>query len=83
MNDNELMVTLADGNKVKIKVLDIDDSVEYNKSFIFYSLVGDDNTVFASILNEDSSSFSLDTIVSEKELDYVNQKIDEFVKEGD
>lgn len=73
--DTKLTVKL-DGNDVVIDVIDIVESPEYNKEYIFYTIDGVPNQeIFASILNETDDSYSLDTIENDEEFDYVNQLI--------
>ncbi len=56
--ENKLIITAEDGNKVLINVLDIIDSYTYNKTFMIYTFANENKSVFASILNEDSASYS-------------------------
>lgn len=78
-NSRKLTVTTDDGNQVTINVLDIIDSKEFNKEFIIYLVDGNEETVFASILNESEETFSLDTIESDQEIEYINKKIDDYL----
>ncbi len=73
--NNKLLVTIEDGSQAEINVLDIISENPFNKEFIIYTVNGNNNVVFASILNETDSSYSLDTIESPKELDYINDEI--------
>lgn len=79
--DNTLEVTIEDGTKVKVNVLDIVDSIEYNKTFIIYTVNDNEENIFASILNEKEDSYSLDTITDSNELEYINHEIDRVVSE--
>lgn len=73
--DTKLTVKL-DGNDVIIDVIDIVESPEYKKEYIFYTISGVPNQeIFASVLNESEESYSLDTIEDDEEFDYVNQLI--------
>lgn len=81
MEENILNVTAEDGSTISVRVLDIIDSAKYNKSFIIYTVNGDDSNIFASILNEGESSYSLDLISDEEEINYINQEIDRVVEE--
>lgn len=81
MEDNILKVTIEDGSIVDVKVLDIIDSARFNKTFIIYTINGDESNVFASILNEKEESYSLDTIKEQDEIDYINEEIDRVVEE--
>ena len=79
MEDNILKVTVEDGSIVDVKVLDIIDSARFNKTFIIYTVNGDESNVFASILNEKEESYSFDTIKEQDEIDYINEEIDRVV----
>lgn len=81
MEDNILKVTVEDGSIVDVKVLDVIDSAKFNKTFIIYTVNGDESNVFASILNEKEESYSLDTIKEQDEIDYINEEIDRVVEE--
>lgn len=81
MEDNILKVTVEDGSIVDVKVLDIIDSARFNKTFIIYTVNGDESNVFASILNEKEESYSFDTIKEQDEIDYINEEIDRVVEE--
>ena len=80
--DNKLVVKAEDGRDVVIKVLDIIDSEEFNKTFMIYNVENDNTNNFASILNEGDSTFSLDTIESQAEIDYINTEIDRVANEN-
>ena len=67
MEENILNVTAEDGSTISVRVLDIIDSAKFNKSFIIYTVNGDDSNIFASILNESESSYSLDLISDNEE----------------
>ncbi len=79
MEDNKLKVTIEDGSEVTVNVLDIIDSLEFNKTFIIYTVNDNKENIFASILNETETSFSLDTITNKNEIDYINKEIDRVV----
>ena len=79
--DNKLNVTFSNGQTVSIDVLDIIDSKAYNKSFIIYTVNEDDQNVFASILSEGTSAYSLDTITNQDEIDFINSEINRVVAE--
>lgn len=73
--DTKLTVSLNE-NEVVIDVIDIIESEEYNKEYVFYTIDGvETKEIFASILNEKDDSYSLDTIENEEEFDYVNKMI--------
>lgn len=79
--NNKLKVTIEDGTTVDVNVLDIVDSLEFNKTFIIYTINNQEDTIFSSILNETETTFSLDTITDQKEIDYINNEIDRVVSE--
>lgn len=79
MEDNKLKVTIEDGSEVTVSVLDIIDSLEFNKTFIIYIVNDNNENIFASILNETETTFSLDTITDKREIDYINSEIDRVV----
>ena len=68
MEDNKLKVTIEDGSEVTVNVLDIIDSLEFNKTFIIYTVNDNNENIFASILNETETTFSLDTITDKREI---------------
>ena len=77
--NNKLKVTIEDGTTVDVNVLDIVDSLEFNKTFIIYTVNDNNENIFASILNETETTFSLDTITDKREIDYINSEIDRVV----
>ncbi len=79
--NNKLKVTIEDGTTVDVNVLDIVDSLEFNKTFIIYTINNEEDTIFSSILNETETTFSLDTITDQKEIDFINNEIDRVVSE--
>ena len=79
MEDNKLKVTIEDGSEVTVNVLDIIDYLEFNKTFIIYTVNDNNENIFASILNETETTFSLDTITDKREIDYINSEIDRVV----
>ena len=79
--DNKLTITIENGTKAVINVLDIIDSYVYDKTFMIYTFDNDNQTVFASILNEDDTSYSLDTITSQEEINYINSEINRVASE--
>ncbi len=83
MENNKLVVTAENGQDVTINVLDIIDSEEFNKTFMIYNIDGNNEAVFASILNEKEDTFSLDTITEQKEIEFINHEIDRVVQEGE
>ena len=83
MENNKLVVTAENGQDVTINVLDIIDSEEFNKTFMIYNIDGNNEDVFASILNEKEDTFSLDTITEQREIEFINHEIDRVIQEGD
>ena len=81
MEDNILKVSVEDGSIVDVNVLDIIDSARFNKTFIIYTINNEEDTIFSSILNETETTFSLDTITDQKEIDFINNEIDKVVSE--
>lgn len=81
MKNNKLKVNIEDGSEVTVNVLDIIDSLEFNKTFMIYTVNDNDENIFASILNEKEETFSLDTITDNKEIEYINSEIDRIVGE--
>ena len=79
--DNKLTLKNENGVDVSINVFDIVDSEEFDKTFIIYSLVDDSNVLYASILKEDELSFSLNTIIDEKEISFVDELIKYFTED--
>lgn len=79
--DNKLEISIQDGTKVTIDVLDIIESNVFNKTFILYTLDGENETIFASVLNEKETTFSLDTITNPEEIDYINSEINRVASE--
>ena len=79
--DNKLVVNIQDGTKVTVNVLDIVDSNVFNKTFVIYTLEGEDETIFASILNEKDETYSFDTITNPEEIEYINSEINRVSSE--
>lgn len=79
--NNLLEVTSERGDLIQIKVYDVLDENQYNKTFVIYTLAGEDSTIFASILNETDTDYSLDSITNSDELQYINNEIDMIVNE--
>lgn len=82
MEDNKLKVTIEDGSEVTVNVIDIIDSIQFNKTFIIYTVNDNEESIFASILNETETTFSLDTITDSNEIDYINKEIDRVIEES-
>jgi hypothetical protein len=83
MENNKLVVTAENGQDVTINVLDIIDSEEFDKTFMIYNIDGNNEAVFASILNEKDDTFSLDTITEQREIEFINHEIDRVIQEGE
>ena len=79
--ENKLAITAEDGSRVVINVLDIIDSYTYNKTFMIYTFANENRSVFASILNEETSTYSLDTITNQDEINYINAEINRVCSE--
>lgn len=79
--DNTLTLKNENGVDVTINVFDIVDSDEFNKTFIIYSLDGDKSVLYASILNEEELTYSLDTIIDDKEINFVDELINYFTSD--
>ena len=79
--DNKLTINIENGEKAVINVLDIIDSCAFNKSFIIYSVDGKGDTIYASILNESDTTYSLDTITEQAEIDYINAEINRVINQ--
>ena len=79
--DRKLTIKNENGDDVLLNVFDIIDSDEFDKTFIIYSLDNDSNTLYASVLREDELTFSLNTIMEEKEISYVEELIKYFTED--
>ena len=88
------MENILDSTKQEIKVIDrgiiyltgIDriikfDSLEFNKTYVIYTVNEEETTIFASILNEDEDSYTLETIINQREIDFIDKEIDRVVEE--
>ena len=80
--ENKLRITIEDGTQAVINVLDIIDSYVYDKTFMIYTFDDRNNTIFASVLNEDSTSYSLDAITNQEVIDYINSELDRVASEA-
>ena len=45
--NNKLEVTIEDGTTVTVNVLDIVDSLEFNKTYVIYTVNEEETTIFA------------------------------------
>ncbi len=79
--ENKLMITVEDGSKKVINVLDIIDSYVFNKSYMIYTFEDETNALYASIIDESDNSFSLEPITSQEELNYIDGEIDRVASE--
>ena len=79
--DNKLKITIEDGTQAVINVLDIIDSYVYNKTFMIYTFDNENKSIFASILNESETTYSLDPITNQEEINYINSEIDRVAHE--
>lgn len=76
MDDNKLTVSAEDGKRLDIDVIDIiDANNRFNKEYIIYTISGNKDNVFASVLKEDDNSFTLETIPTQEEYEFVNSRI--------
>lgn len=80
--DNILRVTMNNGEEIEITVLDIIKTNFNNidKEYIIYTIPGSEEVV-VSILNENETSYSIDTIEDESEFKYVEKFLLELTKE--
>ena len=78
MDNNILKLKTENGNFIEIEVYDIINNEENNKDYIVYSIKGKEGA-FISILNQNETSYSLDTIEDANEFkeieDYLEQKL--------
>ena len=80
--DTKLTLKAENGANVTIDILDIIDSEQFDKTFIIYTLDGgDSSTILASILNETDYDYSLDTITSQEEMNFIDEQIRLFYEE--
>lgn len=80
--DTKLTLKAENGANVTIDILDIIDSEQFDKTFIIYTLQGgDSSTILASILNETDLEYSLDTITSQEEMNFIDEQIRLFSEE--
>lgn len=77
MEERTLIVTSENGEKIKLNVIDIIYIEELKKEYIVYT-VGENDSVFASILNESEDSFEISTIKNNDEWEIVQGIIDEL-----
>lgn len=79
MPDMKLTVSL-NGKPVTIDVLNIIKNNKFNREYIIYTIDNlEDSDVFASILNESETTYSLDTIETEEEIKFVKDHIQTLI----
>lgn len=76
MENTKLNVMTETGESITIDVIDIFSLEGSDKEYILYS-IGDD--VYASILVEEETTFNLQTITDEEEMNHVKKRIEELV----
>ncbi|MBQ8219560.1 MAG: DUF1292 domain-containing protein [Bacilli bacterium] len=74
--DTKLNVVNENNEELTIDVIDIFSVDDSDKEYILYT-IGED--VYASILEEDDTTFSLKTIESEDEKKLINERINELI----
>ena len=80
-DNRKLKVSIDDGRELEINVVDIFPVEKFNKEYIIYTIGKDEDTFYASILNEDDTSFSLNTIESDEEFAYINELLKKYQEE--
>ena len=73
--DNSLIVNL-NGTDIKIFVMDIIEKPEENKKYIIYSIEGNDDNIYASILDEKEDGYTLKYIEDKEEVDKLQKYIE-------
>lgn len=74
--DTKLNVISETGEELTIDVIDIFSLENIDKEYILYT-IGDD--MYASILREDEDTFTLETIQDNREIEIVNERINELI----
>ncbi len=74
----ELTVTLNSGDEVTIYILDIIESEEFHKDYVLYLINLDEENIYASSVEEKDGKFELNAITEEKEMNFVQSKIEEM-----
>ncbi len=77
-NNSNLKVKTESGREIEIKIIDIIDSKEYNKEYVIYTIIGDEENIYASVLIENDNNFELTTIPTQEEYDLINKTIEEI-----
>ena len=79
MEENILTVNSETGKKIKLNVIDIIAIEELNKEYIIYTIVGDNSdNIYASILIEDETTYTIKTIENDEEWEIVQNIINEM-----
>ena len=79
MEENILTVNSENGKKVKLNVIDIIAIEELNKEYIIYTIEGDNSdNIYASILIEDETTYTIKTIENDEEWEIVQNIINEM-----
>ncbi len=79
MEENILTVNSENGKKIKLNVIDIIAIEELNKEYIIYTIVGDNSdNIYASILIEDETTYTIKTIENDEEWEIVQNIINEM-----
>ncbi len=86
LGQNQLRITDENGELITINVLDILDrrvSLFKKRTLIIYTVEGEPDKIYASILNEKKTSFSLDTITDPADIEFVKKEIERFANSPD
>lgn len=79
MEENILTVNSENGKKIKLNVIDIIAIEELNKEYIIYTIEGDNSdNIYASILIEDETAYTIKTIENDEEWEIVQNIINEM-----
>lgn len=79
MEENILTVNSENGKKIKLNVIDIIAIEELNKEYIIYTIVGDNSdNIYASILIEDETTYTIKTIENDEEWEIVQNIVNEM-----
>ena len=81
MEENILTVKL-DNRNIDIEVIDIIENNENNKKYIIYTIIGNDEDVYMSILEEYEDSFLLKTIEDANEAKMLEDYLEELSENG-
>lgn len=81
LKDNQMLITAEDGKEVIVNILFTYDNEERNSSYVVFSPVGDDDSLFAMKYTEDKDD--LIYIEDENELAEVQEVVDAFLEEKD